>query len=488
MTGTIHHRTSRLLGRGSLLLASWALGACAVAGAPHDEAGTAELALTQQERVFGFEDVADWTASSGIRESSTLHTEGAAALGLRGFTYAELTSPALSTLSGVTDELALDIRLPASPAWGQVQVLVSSPTLGLNRAWLGQASLQGLPAGTWSTLAFAVPASIKSALQQSTSDLRITLTLNAPSSSAATVVDHLRFEGGAPAPACGDGSPYTLDVTTVPGFDDEILEDMICTFHSVYPQLVQRFNPAAPTTVGLIITEDPGVAWASNGNTYYNKQHMLDNPLDTDAVVHEIMHIVQSYSGPVPGWIVEGIADYVRDAYGLQNAAAGWSIPSGWTYGAHYLFGYGDAAAFFKWIDATYRASQTPVADELDDILRAGTYSSQTWVDLTGYDVETLWQQYSNNQAPLPATSGIAVYENPGFGGRAVVLDRGQYDASDLGARAIGNDWISSIQVPPGYTVTVYYDSPFSGTSIQYTADAATLGAMNDQISSIVVE
>ncbi|WP_437672113.1 basic secretory protein-like protein [Sorangium sp. So ce131] len=481
----------KLLGQGSLLLTCWALGACTVADGSYENeelVETAELELTQQEIVFGFENTTSWTVSSGTVSSSTNHSEGTAALGLRNFTYSELTSPALSTLSGVTDQLALDIRLPSSPAWGQVQVYVSSTTLGLNSTWVGQASLQGLPANTWNTLTFAVPSSVKTALQGSYSDLRIKLTINAPSSSSDTVLDHLHFVGTS-TPACGNGSPYTLNVTTLPGFDQSILDDMQCTFFAVYPQLVQRFNTSAPTSVGMIITDDPGVAWASGGNTYYNRQGRLDNPEDTDVVVHEIMHVVQGgYSGVVPGWIIEGTADYVRDAYGLNNAAAGWSIPSGWTYGAHYLFGYGDAAAFFKWIDATYRVGQAPVVDALDDILRAGTYSSQTWVNLTGFTVEALWRQYSNNQAPLPATSGITVYENAGFGGRAVVLDRGTYNVSDLGARAVGNDWISSIQVPAGYTVTVYPHSPFSGTPTVFTANAASLGALDDQISSIVVQ
>ncbi|XYI00753.1 basic secretory protein-like protein [Sorangium sp. So ce1128] len=492
MTLSIHHSTRKLLSRASLLLTCWALSACAVAGEPHEEGPveSAELALTQQDLVFGFENVADWTASAGILESSTLHTEGAAALGLRDFSYAELASSALSTLSGVTDELALDIRIPVSAGWAQVQMFVTSPTLGLYRAPVDVAPLNDVPANTWSTISFTVPSNIQSALQQSYSDLRIILALNGPkSTSTATVLDNLHFKGGTPTPACGDGSPYTLDVTTVPNFDNVILEDMICTFYAVYPQLVQRFNPAAATTVGLHITNDPGIAWASGTNTFYNRQFMLNNPLGADVVVHETMHVVQlGYWGEFPRWIIEGGADYVRDAYGLKNEEAGWSIPSGWTYGSHYLFGYGDAAAFFKWMDATYRVGLPPVVDALDDIFRDGAYSSATWVDLTGYDLNTLWQQYSNYNAPPPATSGITVYENAGFGGRAVVLDRGEYDLLDMRARAIANDWISSIQVPPGYTVTAYYDAGYTGTSVQYTSDTPTLGAMNDQISSIVVE
>jgi hypothetical protein len=34
------------------------------------------------------------------------------------------------------------------------------------------------------------------------------------------------------------------------------------------------------------------------------------------------------------------------------------------------------------------------IADALDDVLRQGAYSSQTFIDLTGRDVDTLWAEY----------------------------------------------------------------------------------------------
>jgi hypothetical protein len=70
-----------------------------------------------------------------------------------------------------------------------------------------------------------------------------------------------------------------------------------------------------------------------------------------------------------------------------------------------------------------------------------------------------------------------------------VFLGRGSYTVDDLGAYGIGNDWISSLQVPAGYTVTVYWDSPFTGASQVYTTDVSFFGeTWNDKISSIVVQ
>ncbi len=473
-----------------LLLGS--VSACSGAVVTEEEAalGESSLALTTQEAVFGFENASMWTASSGALASSTIHSQGSSALSLTGFGYSELVSPALSTLSGVSSQLKLSVRPPSSPGWGQAQVFVTSASLGLNNTWLGQASLQGLPANQFSELSINVPSNLEQALKQSYNDLRVKLVLNVPSSSSAWILDDLHFVGGQPASCgAGQGSPFSIAMSGEAGVDPVHVENMRCTFFTVYPLLVARFNPAAPTTVGMIFTDEPGVAWASGSNVWYNRSFLASAPLDSDVVVHETMHVVQGgYSGEVPGWIIEGTADFVRDEYGLANAENGWSIPSAYAYGQHYLNGYGDAAAFFKWIDAHYRQNKTPVVDVLDDVMRAGQYSAQVWVTLTGRNLDQLWQQYSNYTAPQSASSGVTVYRDSDFSGGSFTLARGSYNPQDLSARGM-NDSISSLRVPAGYTVTVY-DDTFSGASAVYTAGNVSYvgNALNDKISSIVIQ
>ena len=482
---------SRFSTRTALAVIALALSGCAGSDITTEDStvGLASAALTPAESVLDFEVATDWTATSGVVEATTVRSHGAAALSLRGFGYSELRSAPLSNLSGVTSELAIDVRTPVSANWGQIQLYASSPTLGLYDTFVGQASLAGLPAGTFTELVFPLTDAVKTALSGNYADLRIKLVLNVPYTTAAYIVDNLHFRGGS-TPTCGAGSPYTLVVTGESDLDPSILEDMKCTFYTVYPQLVARFNPAAATTVGMHFVDDPGVAWTIGSDTYYNLAAMSGHPKGTDVVVHEIMHVVQGgYSGEVRSWVIEGTADYVRDAYGLRNSEFGWVLPTGYVYGQHYRSGYGVTAAFFKWIDANYRQGLLPVADALDDIMRQGQYSGQTWVTLTGYDVDTLWRQYSNGVAPMPATSGITVYGDGWFGGEATVLDRGSYDVADMGARGIPNDWLSSIRVPAGYRVTVYPHSPFEGTPTVYTQDIDFVGAaLNDTASSIVVE
>ena len=295
---------------------------------------------------------------------------------------------------------------------------------------------------------------------------------------------------GDAAADCAEGSDYTLVMSGEEGVDPDHVERMRCTFFEIYPQLARRFNPEAPTTVGMIFTDEPGpgAAWAFNGNTYYSRSFLADFPLDSDVVVHETMHIVQGgYTGEVPGWIIEGMADYVRDVYGLHNQDHGWALPVGWVYGPYYTDGYRETAAFMKWIDATYREGRAPVADALDDLLREGRYSSETFVELTGLDLDALWYEYSDERAPRPARSGVTLFEDIDYAGRAFTLAPGSYDTIDLQARGLSGS-ISSLRVPRGRTVRAFVDAGFSGEGAVFTSDTAFVEDLNDLISSLIVD
>lgn len=79
------------------------------------------------------------------------------------------------------------------------------------------------------------------------------------------------------------------------------------------------------------------------------------------------------------GFLIEGIADHVRNEYGVDNSVSGWVLTDK---GAqYYMRGYGHTALFLMWIEDQYNAS---VIDGLMVAMLAHTYSEQTWVTLTG--------------------------------------------------------------------------------------------------------
>ncbi|WP_434042877.1 MULTISPECIES: hypothetical protein [Sorangium] len=159
----------------------------------------AAQALVTPASVLGFESTADWTASGAVKSASVDHSQGSSALALRNFSFVELQSAPLTTVSGVTSTIAFDLKAPVSPAFGNAQLVVNIPSRGVHTVWLGQVDLAGLPAGTFSPISFNVPQNVVDALSQTYSDLTFKIVLNVPYTTTDYVVDNLRFVGGAPS-------------------------------------------------------------------------------------------------------------------------------------------------------------------------------------------------------------------------------------------------------------------------------------------------
>jgi len=84
--------------------------------------------------------------------------------------------------------------------------------------------------------------------------------------------------------------------------------------------------------------------------------------------------------------------------------------------------------------------------------------------------------------------SGVATfYKDCNYGGTAVSLAAGDYTLSQLNAKGILNDDVSSVKVNSGYKVTLYWDDNFGGTTKVLTSDMACDGTWNDKTSSVKI-
>jgi len=180
---------------------------------------------------------------------------------------------------------------------------------------------------------------------------------------------------------------------------------IIETFFKAYLPERRDFHPAAPARVNIVI--DPaydGIAYvgekAKAATITINPAWLAKHPGDTDLVTHEAMHIVQGYpeyaNARVPGWLVEGIADYARDRYGVANAAAGWALPTVIKEGQSFDTGYRVTGAFLKWSEAAHPGLVTT----LDTALRSGRYTPQLWQQHTGHALPALWDAYAKAHPP----------------------------------------------------------------------------------------
>ncbi len=179
-----------------------------------------------------------------------------------------------------------------------------------------------------------------------------------------------------------------------PGFDLREKDRLVDTFFTVYPRMEAEFNHDAPKIVRILL--DPnyhGVAQAEGPQIRCNPAWFVSHPEDLDVLTHEGMHVVQHYRQWDPGWITEGIADYARATFGVNNRAADWTMPE-YDSKQSYKDAYRVTARFFVWLEKHVKPG---VVVTLDQAMREARYTPEFWTRQTGKSVDELWQDYGKN-------------------------------------------------------------------------------------------
>lgn len=105
--------------------------------------------------------------------------------------------------------------------------------------------------------------------------------------------------------------------------------------------------------------------------------------------------------------------------------------------------------------------------------------------------IQTLIDLYFPNGRPdevvAPEKNLVIAFSQPNFEGESWILTPGLYLVEQLDATTIGNDNISSIQIPAGFEVRVAQEEDNSGTTAAYTSSVADLGLLDDEVSRIEV-
>ncbi|SEA27905.1 Peptidase [Arachidicoccus rhizosphaerae] len=168
------------------------------------------------------------------------------------------------------------------------------------------------------------------------------------------------------------------------------------TFFTVYPELLKEYNPDAVKRVYFII--DPtydGVAYSFGDVLVFSYDYMEGHPKEGDVAVHEIMHKIQNgYQGDIPSWLTEGIADYVRYRYGIDNPDS-WELPD-YSSDQNYDDSYRVTARFLVWIE---NHKEKNFVKQLDQALRKGTNYKDFFVSTLGKSIDQTWSEYGKNPA-----------------------------------------------------------------------------------------
>jgi hypothetical protein len=130
-----------------------------------------------------------------------------------------------------------------------------------------------------------------------------------------------------------------------------------------------------------------GVAMVTGGRIIGSVDYFKKRPQDVGAMIHETVHIVQRYrTRNNPGWLVEGIADYIR-FFKFEPGKLGRINPKR----ARYNGSYRVSAAFLAYLSDTY---DRDIVRKLNRAMREGEYSEALFQKLTGKALPDLGKEW----------------------------------------------------------------------------------------------
>lgn len=157
-----------------------------------------------------------------------------------------------------------------------------------------------------------------------------------------------------------------------------------------HPKIAKRlesegFTP--PDNVKIIFKKNMrGVAGTSGNRISVSAKWVQDHPEDFGMVIHEYVHVVQSYPKYEHVWLVEGIADYIRYHEFEPDRKPRFDIRR-----ARHTDGYGVTAAFLAWVQEKY---EKELVSKLNACLRKTEYKDELWKEYTGKTLDELWKEF----------------------------------------------------------------------------------------------
>jgi hypothetical protein len=163
----------------------------------------------------------------------------------------------------------------------------------------------------------------------------------------------------------------------------------------------------APTEVSIVLKPGSGVAEAAgnqiSGNSVWFRSQLKGEAVG--AMVHELVHVVQQYGDHAfPGWLTEGIADYVRFFQfepGYHGADDLWLKRQDFAK-VRFDGAYRQSANFLDWVTRKY---DPQIVVKLNALARRGAYREDIWQQVSGKTLEELGKEWKQEKAPLWAAN-----------------------------------------------------------------------------------
>ena len=151
------------------------------------------------------------------------------------------------------------------------------------------------------------------------------------------------------------------------------------------------YTPTDHVTLAFYRIDIAGAPAATTGTTVdvdpWKLIVRLHNPDAFGMVAHELVHVVQAYRpSATPGWLTEGIADYMRYYVLLPNDPGRYFDPQGLTEKT----GYQPTAGMLDWVEKSHPGA----VQKINQTMRQGGDGAATLATITGADPDALWRAY----------------------------------------------------------------------------------------------
>jgi len=203
----------------------------------------------------------------------------------------------------------------------------------------------------------------------------------------------------------------TIDTAAAPDLTEWANHKVAPTLAEWYPKIAAMLASdgfSAPAHCEITLEPGRGVAATSGGHITANSK-WLKTEIDggaTGALIHETVHVIQDYGdNGAPGWLVEGVADYIR-FFKFEPEKHGADLV--WMrkqrhLSPRYNASYRVTANFLNWVTENYDKDIVP---KLNAAMREGNYSSDLWEKNTGKSVQVLGEEWKKTVvAQLPVQS-----------------------------------------------------------------------------------
>ncbi|MCB1131998.1 MAG: hypothetical protein KDN05_12770 [Verrucomicrobiae bacterium] len=195
---------------------------------------------------------------------------------------------------------------------------------------------------------------------------------------------------------------FVVDATKAPELLEWVEKELMPDVEEWYPKMVAMMPSkgyGAPDTVRMEFKDDMGGTPAyAMGNSLSLSIPFFRGQLQGEAkgcVIHELVHVIQSYGfarrvnrnpSPTPGWVTEGLADYVR-WFLYEPEKQGARITRHNIGSARYDGSYRITANFFDWV---VRKHHKDLLKDLNAAAREGRYDEKLWETWTGKTLQEL--------------------------------------------------------------------------------------------------